>query len=52
MVPEIGLTILSFSVDRSPTIAATAIIAVLGALLAITLVMYRRLDRRWSGTGF
>lgn len=52
MVPEIGLTILSFSVDRSPTIAATAIIAVLSALLGITLIMYRRLDRRWSGTGF
>ncbi|MDW5561765.1 MAG: hypothetical protein SA339_00955 [Methanomassiliicoccus sp.] len=52
MLPETGLTILSFSVDRSPFIAGVAIVAVLGVLLVMTLVLYRRLDRRWSGTGF
>ena len=52
MLPQIGLTILSFSVDSSPVVAATAIIAVLGVLLAVTLALNRRLDRRWSSTGF
>lgn len=52
MLPQIGLTILSFSVDSSPVVAATAIIAVLGVLLAVTLVLNRRLDRKWSSTGF
>jgi hypothetical protein len=52
MLPQIGLTILSFSVDSSPVVAATAIIAVLGVLLTVTLALNRRLDRRWSSTGF
>jgi MFS family permease len=52
MLPQIGITVLSFSVDRSPAIAAVAILAVLGALIIITLVLNRKLDRRWSNTGF
>jgi hypothetical protein len=52
MLPQIGITVLSFSVDRSPAIAAVAILAVLGALIIITLALNRKLDRRWSNTGF
>lgn len=52
MLPQIGLTILSFSVDRSPFITAVAISGVLGVLIAVTAILYRRLDRRWSGTSF
>jgi MFS family permease len=52
MLPQIGLTILSFSVDSSPAVTVTAILAVLGVLIAVTLFLNRRLDRRWSNTGF
>ncbi|MBI0584525.1 MAG: hypothetical protein ISF22_09910 [Methanomassiliicoccus sp.] len=52
MLPQISLTILSFSVDRSPLVTATAILAVLGFLLLLTAFMYRRLDRKWSDAGF
>jgi hypothetical protein len=52
MLPQVGLTVLSFSVDRSPEVTVAAILVVLGTLAAIALVMNRKLDRRWSGTGF
>ncbi len=51
LVPQVGLTILSFSVDRSLGAAAIAIAAVLGTLIVITLAMNHRLDRRWSVNG-
>lgn len=52
ILPQIGLTILSFSVDSSPAVAIIAIVTVLGVLTAITMFLNRRLDRRWSNTGF
>lgn len=52
LLPDICLTILSFSVDREPTIAITAIIVVLGFLLGVSFLLLKRLDRKWSNTGF
>lgn len=52
IVPDIGLTVLSFSVDRSPVIAVAGILGVLGVLLVCSLLFYRRLDDKWGGRGF
>ncbi len=52
LLPDICLTILSFSVDRDPVISIAAIIVVLGFLLAVTFLLLKRLDRKWSNTGF
>jgi len=52
LLPDICLTILSFSVDRDPVVSTAAIIIVLGFLLAVTFLLLRRLDRKWSNTGF
>jgi hypothetical protein len=52
VLPDICLTILSFSLDRDPLLSATAIIVVLGFLTLLTVVLFRRLDRKWSATGF
>jgi hypothetical protein len=52
LLPDICLSILSFSVDRDPVITTVAIILVLGCLTACTYYLYKRLDRKWSDTGF
>lgn len=52
LLPDICLTILSFSVDRDPLVTTAAILAVLGFLAVCTYILYRRLDRKWAGTGF
>jgi hypothetical protein len=52
LLPDISLTLLSFSVDRAPLIAGVAILGVLGVLLLVAFVLHRRLDRRWADAGF
>jgi MFS family permease len=52
ILPDICLTILSFSVDRDPLIAIAGIGSVLGVLVAASFYFYRRLDRRWADAGF
>jgi len=51
ILPNLGLTLLSFSVG-SASIAAPAIVGVLAALLLAALLFYRRLDVKWTGRGF
>ena len=52
LLPDISLTLLSFSVDRAPLIAGAAILGVLGVLLLVAFLLHRRLDRRWADAGF
>ncbi|OPY34495.1 MAG: hypothetical protein A4E32_00224 [Methanomassiliicoccales archaeon PtaU1.Bin124] len=52
MVPDIIITILSFSVDTSPAYAVTGIGLSLTLLLIATKFFYDRIERRWAGTGF
>ncbi len=52
IVPDICLTILSFSVGRSPAEAMVGIVSVLVVLSLCTILFYRRLDVKWSGSGF
>ena len=52
MVPDVGLAILSFTIDRSFAFAVLGISVVLGSLGLATLILYRRIDRRWARTAF
>jgi hypothetical protein len=52
MVPDIAITILSFSVDSSPTIAVTGIGIALAILLVATRFFYKGIARKWSETSF
>jgi hypothetical protein len=51
ILPNLGLTIMSFSLGHA-TFAAAGIVAVLALLLLAALLFYRGIDAKWSGTGF
>ena len=52
ILPDLCITILSFSLDSTPLIAAAGIGLVCFALLTTTLIFYRSLDKKWCSTGF
>ncbi|MDD1771072.1 MAG: hypothetical protein LUO79_08310 [Methanomassiliicoccales archaeon] len=52
ILPDVCITILSFSLDRAPLYAALGIGIVCFALLMSTLFFYRGLDRKWASAGF
>lgn len=52
MVPDIAITILSFSVNSAPTIAVTGIGIALAILLVATRYFYKGIGRKWGETSF
>jgi hypothetical protein len=52
MVPDISITILSFSIDTSPTITIAGILLALALLLVATKLFYDGIERRWAGEAF
>ena len=52
MLPDFGLTILSFTVDRDLRFSAIAIALVLAILGATSYMLLKGLDARWRGTEF
>jgi hypothetical protein len=52
MLPDFGLTILSFTIDRDPTFAVLGIALVLGILAATTYMLLKGIDAKWRGTEF
>ncbi|HVO78065.1 MAG TPA: hypothetical protein VMS79_04265 [Methanomassiliicoccales archaeon] len=52
ILPDICITILSFSLEAAPLISALGIALVCTALLVCTMFFYRGLDRKWLSAGF
>lgn len=52
ILPELGLTILSFTIDKDVIFAALGIALVLVSLSVTTFILYRGIDLRWSGVEF
>ncbi len=52
ILPDLGLTILSFSVDRAPIFALAGIFLVLFILMLSTIFFYRAIDKKWGSTEF
>lgn len=52
MLPDVGLTILSFTIDANPAFALTGIGLTLGSLTLATLILYRGIDRKWARAAF
>lgn len=52
LLPDLGITILSFSLDKDPIFAAAGISLVCFALLASTMFLYRGLDNKYDKAGF
>lgn len=52
LLPDLGITILSFSLNSNPVFAAAGIALVCFALLASTLFFYRALEGKFSKAGF
>ncbi|HYT01013.1 MAG TPA: hypothetical protein VEO20_10165 [Thermoplasmata archaeon] len=52
MLPDFGLTILSFTIDRDPRFAATGIALVLAILVATTYMLFKGIDAKWRGAEF
>ena len=52
MLPDLGLTILSFTVDRDPVFTIAGISLVLAVLAIATLVLYRGIDGKWGRASF
>jgi len=52
ILPDLGITILSFSLSSAPLLAATGIALVCSALLASTWFFYRSLEGKFSKAGF
>jgi hypothetical protein len=52
MLPDVGLTILSFTIDRNPVFALSGIGLTLGSLALATLILYRGIDRKWARAAF
>jgi hypothetical protein len=52
MLPDFGLTILSFTIDRDLRFAASAIALVLAILAATTYMLLKGIDAKWRGTEF
>jgi hypothetical protein len=51
-LPDVGLTILSFSIRTNWVFSLTGIALVLVSLLGSTAILYRGIERKWIGTGF
>ena len=52
MLPDVGLAILSFTIDADLAFAATGIALTLGVLSLGTLILYRGIDRKWARAAF
>lgn len=52
MLPDFGLTILSFTIDRDLRLAAAGIALVLAILGATTYILLKGIDAKWRGTEF
>ena len=52
MLPDFGLTILSFTIDRDLRFASTGIAVVLAILAATTYMLLKGIDAKWRGTEF
>lgn len=52
ILPTLGLTVLSFSVERSAEATAVGVVGVLTVLVVSALLFYRGLDTKWAGRGF
>jgi len=52
MLPDFGLTILSFTIDRDLRLSAIGIGLVLAILGAITYILLKGIDAKWRGTEF
>ncbi len=52
ILPNLCLTILSFSLDSTPILAASGIGLVCAVLLVSTLLFYRGIDRKWAEESF
>jgi len=52
ILPDLCLTILSFSLDSAPVLAASGIGLVCLVLLVCTILFYRGIDRKWAGRSF
>src|SRR5436309_1286541 len=52
MLPDFGLTILSFTIDRDLRLSAIGIGLVLAILGAITYILLKGIDDKWRGTEF
>lgn len=52
LLPDLCITILSFSIDSQPAIAAAGIGLVCFALLATALIFFRSLSKKWGHAGF
>ncbi len=52
MLPDFGLTILSFTIDRDLRFAASGIALVLAVLAATTYMLLKGIDAKWRGTEF
>jgi hypothetical protein len=51
-LPDIGLTILSFSIRTNWVFSLTGIAIVLFSLLGSTAILYRGIEKKWRGTSF
>ncbi|HKZ64098.1 MAG TPA: hypothetical protein VJ400_06620 [Thermoplasmata archaeon] len=52
MLPDVGLAVLSFTIDAAPVFAIAGIALTLGALGLGTLILYRGIDRKWARAAF
>jgi len=52
ILPDLGLTILSFTVDRTPVFTISGIALVLTAMAAATALLYRGIDAKWARHDF
>ncbi len=52
MLPDVGLAVLSFTIDAAPALAIGGIALALGALVLGTLILYQGIDRKWSRAAF
>ena len=52
LLPDFGLTILSFTIDRDLRFAASGIALVLAVLAATTYMLLKGIDAKWRGTEF
>ena len=52
MLPDLGLTILSFTVDRDPVFTVAGISLVLAVLAAASLTLYRGIEGKWGRASF
>ena len=52
MLPDLGLTILSFTLDRDAILAAVGILLVLAVLAGTTYMMLEGIEAKWRGSEF